>query len=200
MEKSFVKAMQDRRTIYAIGSEQIVAPERIVEIVETAVKYVPSAFFSQSQKVAVLFGERHLKFWSIVVETLRKIVPADKMPPTEERIQSFAAGYGTILYFDDTAITESFAVQFPLYKNLFPDWANHANGMLQFAVWSLLEAEGLGASLQHYNPIIDAGVHQEFQIPASWRLIAQMPFGKPLAPAGEKTFADIRERVRVLGS
>ena len=198
MEKSFVKAMQDRRTIYAIGSEQIVTPERVVEIVETAVKYVLSACFCQSQKVAVLFGERHLKLWSIVVETLRKIVSPAKMPPTEERIQGFAAGYGTILYFDDTAITESFAAQFPLYKNLFPDWANHANGMLQFAIWSLLEAEGLGASLQHYNPIIDAGVHEEFQIPTSWKLIAQMPFGKPLAPADEKTFAELSSRIRVI--
>lgn len=26
--------------------------------------------------------------------------------------------------------------------------------MIQFAVWTALETEGLGASLQHYNPII----------------------------------------------
>ena len=27
--------------------------------------------------------------------------------------------------------------------------------MLQLVVWTALEAEGLGATLQHYNPLID---------------------------------------------
>ena len=56
---------------------------------------------------------------------------------------------------------------FPLYKDNFPIWSLQANGMLEFAVWTSLEAEGLGASLQHYNPLVDDGVKKAWSLPES---------------------------------
>lgn len=198
MSKEFAAAMKERRSIYAISSDSPVTDERIVELVKDTVKHVPSAFNSQSTRVAVLFGENHKKLWSITMETLRKIVPADSFAATEAKINSFAAGHGTVLYFDDADVTTKLGEQFPLYKENFKTWSEHANGMLQFAVWTQLEAEGLGASLQHYNPLIDDEAKKTFNLPTSWRLIAQMPFGKPTAPAGDKAFMPIDERVKVL--
>ena len=122
----------------------------------------------------------------------------DNFEQTEAKINGFANGYGTILYFDDLNVTEEFANKFVSYKNNFEIWADQANGMLQFAIWSLLEAEGLGANLQHYNPIIDGEVRAAFDIPAGWRLIAQMPFGKPTASPDEKQFIPIDQRVIVI--
>ena len=58
----------------------------------------------------------------------------------------------------------------------------------KLVVWAALEAEGLGASLQHYNPLIDDEVKKEWNIPGNWKLIAQMPFGNPTSPPGEKEF------------
>ena len=73
-------------------------------------------------------------------------------------------------------------------------------GILQFIVWTALEAEGLGASLQHYNPLIKPQVLSTWNIPSSWQLIAQMPFGTPSAPAGEKTFEPVEGvRFKVFG-
>ena len=73
-------------------------------------------------------------------------------------------------------------------------------GILQFVVWTALENEGLGATLQHYNPLITQQVLSTWGLPESWTLIAQLPFGKPTAPAGEKTFAPIEgERLKVFG-
>lgn len=69
--------------------------------------------------------------------------------------------------------------------------------MLQFVIWTALENEGLGASVQHYNPLIDEKVKTSWIIPQSWKLIAQMPFGKPTAPAGEKEFKPLEERIKV---
>jgi predicted oxidoreductase (fatty acid repression mutant protein) len=69
--------------------------------------------------------------------------------------------------------------------------------MLQLVIWTALENEGLGASLQHYNPIIDEEVKKEWSIPENWKLIAQMPFGKPTAPAGEKQFNPVEDRVKI---
>lgn len=197
MSKSFVSAMIGRRTVYAIGSEEIVHPQTVVDIVKSAVLHVPSAFNNQSQRAVVLFGEHHRNVWTMALNAVTPLTPAENLPATSQKIAGFADGYGTILYFDETSITDSLMKQYPLYSRNFPVWAEQANGMLQFAVWSLLEAEGLGASLQHYNPLIDEGVKQAFGLPTSWRLIAQMPFGKPLAPAGNKEFAPVNERVKV---
>lgn len=69
--------------------------------------------------------------------------------------------------------------------------------MLQYVIWTALELEGLGASLQHYNPLIDEEVKKEWQIPSNWKLIAQMPFGKPTAEAGAKEFQPLEDRVKV---
>lgn len=69
--------------------------------------------------------------------------------------------------------------------------------MLQLVVWTALENEGLGASLQHYNPIIDEEVKKQWNIPESWKLIAQMPFGKPASEPKEKQFQPLEERVKV---
>ena len=51
--------------------------------------------------------------------------------------------------------------------------------MHQLAVWTMLEDAGFGASLQHYNPLIDKEVRERWDLPAAWRLFAQMPFGMP---------------------
>ena len=87
--------------------------------------------------------------------------------------------------------------KFPLYRDNFPIWSLQSSGMLQFAIWTALELEGWGASLQHYNPVIDEAVRAEWKIPASWKLIAQMPFGKPAEPAGDKEFRPLAERMMV---
>lgn len=72
--------------------------------------------------------------------------------------------------------------------------------MHQFAIWTALTAEGLGCNLQHYNPLIDAKVMEQWGVPETWELNAQLVFGKPLAPPGEKTFQDVAERFKVYGA
>lgn len=49
--------------------------------------------------------------------------------------------------------------------------------MHQFALWTALEAEGLGANLQHYNPLPDAKAAAQWNIPTTWDLKAQLVFG-----------------------
>ena len=72
---------------------------------------------------------------------------------------------------------------FPLYAHNFPVWAAESNAMHQFAAWTALEAEGLGANLQHYNPLIDEKVQQTWNVPATWKLQAELVIG---VPAGDK--------------
>jgi predicted oxidoreductase (fatty acid repression mutant protein) len=73
--------------------------------------------------------------------------------------------------------------------------------MLQFACWTALEAEGLGANLQHYNPLVDAKIAEEWKVPATWKLTAQLVFGgREVAEAGEKTFTPLEDKFKVYGA
>ena len=49
------------------------------------------------------------------------------------------------------------------YEN-FEIWSNKANAMHQYAIWTALATQGIGASLQHYNPIVDEATASEFDI------------------------------------
>lgn len=196
MTKDFYQAVEGRRSYYAINNEKVVSEERIEEVINHAVKHTPYAFNATSGRVVVLFDEQHQAVWDIAKDELRKIVPAENFAVTEERIDGFAAGYGTVLFFEDQDVVKGLQEQMELYKDNFPIWSDQASGMLQYVVWTSLELEGLGASLQHYNPLIDEQVRQKWDIPQNWLLRAQMPFGKPAAPAGEKEFQPLEERVK----
>lgn len=197
MSKTFREAVESRRSYYAIGKDSKVSVEKVREVVEHSVKFVPSSFNSQSARAVVLAGEHHDRLWEIVRETLRKIVPAESFGPTDEKVNSFKNGFGTILFFEDQAVVEGLQEAFPLYKENFPLWSLQSSGMLQFTVWTAFEELGLGASLQHYNPLIDEEVHRAWELPQSWRLMAQMPFGNPLAQPGEKEFGPLEDRVKI---
>lgn len=197
MTKDFLTSVSERRTFYGISKDTAVSDDRITEIVEHAVKYTPSAFNSQSARVVLLLGQEHDKFWNITMEALRKIVPENAFSATEDKINSFKSGYGTVLYFEDQNVVESLQEQFATYKDNFPIWSQQSNGMLQFVVWTALQNEGLGASLQHYAELVDVDVKRKWKIPDKWKFIAQMPFGKPTAQPDEKQFNFSREHMKI---
>ena len=185
---SFLGHIKQRRTIYAVGKNVALTPEQIESVIKEAVNHSPSAFNSQTSRIVTLFGESHLQFWNVVRETLRKIVPDAAFESTNAKINSFAAGYGTVLFYEDQDVVKALQEQFALYADNFPVWSEHSSAIAQFAVWTALSEQNIGASLQHYNPIVDAEITEIFDIPANWKLRAQLVFGSIEAPAGEKTF------------
>lgn len=197
-ENRFLRAVENRRTRYALTDRSPVSDDKIEEIIRFAVKWAPSAFNSQGARLLVLFGDKHHAFWRLTKEALQKIVPPENFASTAEKIASFDAARGTILYFEDWNTVEGLQQKFPAYKDNFPLWAYQSNGMVEFSIWTALAEVGLGASLQHYNPLVDEAVRQKFGVPSSWKLMAQMPFGEPYAPADKKDFLPIDERVKIL--
>ena len=186
-KRDFKEALLHRRSYYRIGADSPVSDERIREAIDFAVLHVPSAFNSQSTRIVLLLGESHKKLWEITKETLRKIVPAEAFSGTEAKIDgSFGAGHGTVLFFEDRATVKRLQEAYPTYSERFPVWAQHTSAMHQLAIWTMLEDMGLGASLQHYNPLIDEEVIATWKLPATWELIAKMPFGLPLEPPQKK--------------
>lgn len=198
MKRTFEEALEHRRTYYAIGSESPVYDEEIVHVIRNAVKHVPSAFNSQSTRVVLLFAEEHQKLWNIVKEVLRKRIPEEEYHKTEKKIDgSFASGHGTVLFFEDQIVVRGLQENFPAYSDNFPVWSQQTSGMHQLAVWTMLEDLGLGASLQHYNPLIDKEVRDTWNLPDTWLLIAEMPFGIPTAEPGLKEMKELTERIKV---
>jgi predicted oxidoreductase (fatty acid repression mutant protein) len=197
MKKEFTDVLKARRTHYALNKEIQVSDEAIQSLLEDAVLHTPSAFNSQSARVVLLLNGKHDTLWSITREALRKVVPAESFKPTDDKINAFAAAYGTVLFFEDTAVVKGLQEAFPLYQHNFPIWSTESSGMLQYVVWSGLATQGIGASLQHYNELIEGNVKETFELPETWKLVAQMPFGNPAAPLREKEFLPLDGRLLV---
>jgi len=197
MKNTIITAIHNRRTHHALSNRSTISDDEIIEIVQEALMHVPSAFNAQSSRAVILFEKAHGTMWEIVREELRKIVPFEQLPKTEKKIDTFQAAYGTVLFYEDTLIHESLKERFPLYKEDVETWSKEGQGMLQMIVWTAFSETGLGASLQHYNPLIDFTIEKTFSIPPTWKLIAQMPFGVSTEDPKSKSFVSLSERLIV---
>lgn len=199
MSSAFIEVLQTRRSQYALGNDLPIPRDKATRLIQEAVRQAPSAFNSQSSRVVILYGADNQAFWSFVMDALRQKVPTDAFAPTEAKINGFAAGAGTVLFYEDQHTVVALQEKFPSYADNFPIWSEQASGIAQFAVWTALASAGIGASLQHYNPLPDTAVAAKWQLPAHWTLRAQMPFGSHQGEFAEKTFMDDKERFRVFG-
>lgn len=118
---------------------------------------------------------------------------------------------------DLTALAQQHAVVAPFIT----EWSDTSSGMHQLAgtfspsqtlfskqstnpsetVWTALEAEGLGASLQHYHflpPFVEK-IKEDYKLPADWKPKAQLVFGTPVGGPMDKTTKPVEDRVKVFG-
>ncbi|MFJ7699615.1 nitroreductase family protein [Lysinibacillus fusiformis] len=197
MKNRYIELMEKRRSIYALGKNVEQTEGKLQDTIMEAIKHSPTAFNSQTSRAVILFNKHHDKLWDLVEEQLRSIVPAENFARTEEKLDSFRAGFATILFFEDQDVIQQYQNQFSLYAEQFPIWSEQATGIAQHSVWMALAQERLGASLQHYNPLIDQNVKDEWGIPDNWKLTAQMPFGSIEAVPSEKEFLANEERFKV---
>lgn len=197
---SFYDLAAKRRSIYHLGKNVSLSNETIVKTIKDIVDQTPSSFHSQSSRIVILLGEEHDALWEIVRETLRTIVGDGDFEPTDNKVNSFKDAKGTVLFYEDKDVVSGLQKQFPLYASNFPVWSEHSTGLTQYAVWLALAEVDIGASVQHYNPIIDAEVAKRWDIPENWVLRAQMPFGSIESPAGDKEPLDEAIRYRVFGA
>ena len=198
MKKALEDVMRERRSVRRLEQADGVTREQIERAVALA-RQAPSAYNAQTSRLVILLQKENQKFWDIVENTLRGVTAEDAFSRTQKKLEGFRGGNGTILFYEDGAETEKLKQSFPLYADKFGQWAQHNNAILQYAVWLALTGEGLAASLQHYNPLIDAETAQEWNIPTSWTLIAQMPFGKAAEQTEPKNLRPMEETVKFFG-
>ena len=199
MSNTALNSFTKRRTQYSLGKQLPISQADAGALIQEAIRQAPSAFNSQSSRAVILFGAQSVKFWELVKDALRPMVPAESFGATEKKLDSFAAGAGTVLFYEDQDVVKGLQEQFAAYADNFPIWSEQASGIAQFAVWVALSEANIGASLQHYNPLPDAAAAAEWSLPASWKLRAMMPFGSNEGGFGEKAYMDDAERFRVHG-
>ena len=198
--KTLQQLSEKRRSIYALSNDLPVSNDEIIKLVEHAVLHTPSSFNSQSTRIVVLFGDDHNKLWQITEDTLRDIVDnEEQFAATKQKMDGFKAGAGTIMFFEDHSVVRDMQAAAPLYADKFPIWADQTNAMHQYIIWTALASIDVGANLQHYNPIIDKKVAEEWNIDEHWELNAQMVFGAIEQPAGDKAFKPVEDRMQVFG-
>jgi len=198
---SLISAVSERRSVYKLSGESTISTERLREIIQKVLLATPSAFNTQSTRIIVLLDGEHRKLWDIVRAAVQPFISGEQAQATEAKIAGFHGSYGTILFFEDAA-TYGHLQAFKLYADKFASWRDQTSGMHQLLIWTALSAEGLGANVQHYNPLIDDKVKEAWsdKIPHHWHLVSQMVIGKPVGdmpPAKEKK--PVEERFSIIG-
>ena len=94
---SFLAATQARRSMYALSKESPISNDRIIEIVNHALKYAPSPFNVRSARCILLFGQEHNKLWEHAYKITEETTP-QAIGVLGPKIKGFEGAYGTVSY------------------------------------------------------------------------------------------------------
>lgn len=179
-----IKAIAERRTIYDIKPilPHGVTIQTIQEIVQCIVKDTPTAFNCQSNRAIIVTGKTHHDLWDNVVKAMGDNEGSRRPASIRED------AVGSVIFFVDEAVTEEMQKKFPMYKDVFPPFAEQVTGAAQIQTWTALESIGLGAHIQHFNQFVQNALPEG--IPKTWTVKAQLNFGIPAGFPAEKTFID----------
>lgn len=194
---SYIDIIKQRRSVYDLHKHLPISENKLMRILEDVIRESPTAFNMQSSYVIVLMDGQHERLWNIVTKTLKDIVPSNKFEPTQKKMNMFSNAKGTILFFENTQIIEQLKQDYPLYKDQFDNFALRGMGILQGNIWNALAEVEIGASLQHYNPLIDEAVKEEWDIPEYYQLSAQMVFGGIGSIPEPKEKVDVHTRINL---
>ena len=68
----FISMLKNRRSVYSLDKTLPVAENAVADFVRVAVQYVPDAFNMKSQRVVLVMGEKHDKFWNAIYDEMVK--------------------------------------------------------------------------------------------------------------------------------
>lgn len=185
------QGLEKRRSIYNISDEIEISDKEIVQMINKITELVPDAYNMKSARVLVVLNDKHKQLWDNIYDVFKGKV-------AKEKIDGFKAGKGTILFFYDQETLDKMINKFPKYAENFRNWSREAGGMLQFTLWTAFAEKNIGASLQHYNPVIDDMIYEKYDVPKNYKLTAQLVFGKIEQYPEPKEQEDISKRVKII--
>lgn len=194
----YLEALEKRRSIRKLTDKINITESELIDLLKFNLKHSPSSYNSQSPRLILLLGKKHHEFWNLVLDQIKKIVSEEQFKNSAKKFAGFINGYGTILFFDDSEITEDLKKKYPLYKDSTEVYSEHNNAILQTNIWTSLAEKEIGASLQHYNALVQNELVEKFNVPKNYRLIAQMPFGGINEEVKEKQIIDPNKRIIIM--
>ena len=189
--KDYIEIIKKRRSYYNLSEDVDLTNEEIKYLVEDVMNITPSHMNAETTRIVLLFDDKSKDFWTRVNETFDNSIK-------EEKFHGFYHAKGTALIFIDMNEIWDQEINMPDYSDYFETWGHHSAAMLQLNLWQALRDEGIGASNQHYNPVIDEWVKEDYDLPEYWELVAQMPFGKIEEEPDPKEKKAIEEKLKVI--
>lgn len=196
----FTELVKNRRTQYAIGKNTELSNEEITTYITNVVKDVPTAFNSQTTRVAIVFGEESVKLWDHILDVQKDVLQGEMWDMMSGVMEGAKNGIGTVLFFEDLEAVKAM----PVNGTRGEAYKQNNNANTQYATWLGLTQLGLGGSLQHFNVGYEQGFDKSVKkllgLPEHWELQAQMPFGSIEGEVAEKEYIADNDRVRVIGA
>lgn len=196
----FTELVKNRRTQYVIGKNTELSNEEITTYITNIVKDVPTAFNSQTTRVAIVFGEESVKLWDHILDVQKDVLQGEMWDMMSGVMEGAKNGIGTVLFFEDLEAVKAM----PVNGTRGEAYKQNNNANTQYATWLGLTQLGLGGSLQHFNVGYEQGFDKSVKkllgLPEHWELQAQMPFGSIEGVVAEKEYIADNDRVRVIGA
>lgn len=194
---TFIDLVRKRRSIYALGTDSRYTKEEIKVRIREVIKHVPTAFNSQTTRVVLLYDEANTKFWDHIYDVQKDVLKGDVWERMSAVITGAKKGIGTVLFFEDREAVK----KMPTSEARQEAYKQNNSANAQYAVWLALTEMGLGASLQHFNVGYEQGfdktTKEMFNLPSSYEMLAQMPFGSIEQQPRPKEYIDPNVQVQV---
>jgi predicted oxidoreductase (fatty acid repression mutant protein) len=142
-----------------------------------AIRLTPASYNLPPWRV-VLVHERREELWAEIERGFREHLSGERLARYLDRLEGFRGGVAVALVFVDQRVERTLREEKGLAPPVAQSFVLQAMGMVQLALWLALTAEGLVASLQHWDEFIGSCMARFAGLPeADVRLVATMPFG-----------------------
>jgi predicted oxidoreductase (fatty acid repression mutant protein) len=126
----------------------------------------------------VLVHERREEIWQQIEAAFRDHLSGDRLERNLGRLEGFRPGVALALLFEDLRVGRTLREEKGASDELATQFVQQALGMVQLSLWLALTAEGLSASLQHWEEFLSDRTEQLTGLPArDFQLAAAMPIG-----------------------
>jgi predicted oxidoreductase (fatty acid repression mutant protein) len=192
---SVTNLLAQRRSIRRLAGGAL-SPETVARLQDAVVR-TPSAFGVTPWHIVILTEQRDA-FWDEVAAGFRDGLEGDRLERYLGRLEGFRSGAGVILIYEDLSARPALHLNWGLSEQTAHDFVQQGLGMLQLAIWLVLTEEGLAASLQHWDWLIQDRLAALLDLPTDrYQLVSVLPVGEPAEPARDTPPVDPAQVLRV---
>lgn len=194
---NFNQLLDTRRSVYMLKNTSKINDNDLLNLLYENLKKAPSAFNTQPVFAVIASKEQHKFVWDSVSNALEKILSTEQFKKTKAKLKVFENAYGTILLFKNTNDIEDIKKAYPGFANRQDFWGEQSFGIAAYTIWLTLADLGLGANMQHYDPLLDAAIEKEFKIPKGYVLEAEIVYGDIAINAEAKESKSQEELIKI---